>query len=174
MKEKRGLLIYLIGAVMLGVSVFLPYFRYKLEMENLIEYKESYNLMHVKEMETQFVGIGTVSLFTRIMIYLVLAAGIFGVCLAFFLLMSGRKQNLGLMKVMTALPPVLALISWCVIKKDRVIQNVHDFIIYAKTDMIEEGFQGSGGYGAGVFLMIAGICICILGVIFYLYDTREL
>lgn len=172
MREKRGLLIYLAGSLMLAVSIFLPYFRYKFVLEGLIEYKESYDLMHLKKLEEWFSGLGTVSAFTRVMIYLTLAAGILGIIMVMFLLLSHDDYLSAVTFGLTAAPPVLGIVANIAIRKDRLISSASTFIHAYKDDLLQQGFTGSSGYGFGFWLLLVGTILAILGLVLYLIDTQ--
>lgn len=171
MREKRGLFIYLAGAVMMTISVFLPYLRYKFVMEGLIEYKESYNLINVKNIQNDFPAHGNVSIVTRMMIYLLLAAGILGIVMAIFQLLSHTNDlSFGGM-ILTVLSPLAGLVAKIVIANNKVLKRVSEIIHGHKAEMLKEGFSGSSGYGLGYWLLLAGLILLIVGLILYLVDT---
>lgn len=172
MREKRGLFIYLAGSAMMAVSVFLPYLRYKFVMEGLIEYKESYNLIHVKEIEAWFIGIDAVSLFAKVIIYLVVVAGIWGVVMAFFQMLS-RTSHISLKTLaLTGIVPLIGIVANIVIQRDGKIREVSDIIHGYKSDLLSQGFSGSSGYGVGFFLLLAGTILTVLGLTIYFMDSN--
>lgn len=172
MREKRGLIVYLIGSLMLSVSVFLPYFRYKFVLEGLIEYKESYDLMHLKDLEEFFSGFGKVSTSTRIIIYMVVFAGILGIVIGLFQILANDNYYSVVTFSLMNMPALIALIANIKIAKDKMISAVSDVIHNYENDLISQGFSGSSGYGIGFFLLLAGMILVILGVIIHLVDTQ--
>lgn len=170
MLEKKGLLVYLAGAVMLAAAAFLPYYRYKFEMEGYKGYKETYSLLHLKDLGVQFVGIGSVSDITKLFGWLVLIAGLVGVAAGIFQMLSYTDIfSVGMLVLL--LVPVIEIAAFIIVKIDKTVKTVGEFLADIETDMIDQGYSGSAGYGAGFWLLILGILVCVVGLVIYIRES---
>jgi hypothetical protein len=156
--DKSGSLIIIVGSLLAGVSLFLPYLRYSFELEGLQELKMSYKLWKLSDMEQGFTLLTQMGRLTKAAPYIILIGAIIGIVTA---LMNIVWNNIP--RITMAAAPILELIGFISISRSGAVREIAGYVKGFAAEMAIDGYTGSSGYGIAPYVLVAGIVISAAG-----------
>ena len=157
---RPGMLAYISGIILNIVAIFTPYVRYSYSHELYVDAKGSYSLFGINNIKDDFLASeapGVVLSFVPVILLLAIAAGI--VCLIL------QLKGTNISSLIMFLAPALSVLGYIIVRLNSVAKSVISYIRDMDDEMLLAGYTGSGGYGAGAFLIIISIIIMISGAV---------
>jgi hypothetical protein len=130
-------------------------------MKNVDIVKGHYSLMQLKKIQQRYIGMGNIGIFTRIMPYIILLAGIAGIVI-FLIYLSGDRNTWDIFNLNMVIPVIVGILAAFVINHNKTIKAIRTILSDTTESMTAQGYSGNAGMGLGYYLMIVG---CILGLV---------
>lgn len=164
MKINKFSLVYLAGMIMILVSGFFPFLRYRFTMENVQDIKESFPLLNLKKLAVRYSGMGEIGFMTKLLPYLIFLAGVAGIVIVVIYL-KGDRDTWNIFNMSMFFPTLVSAVAFFIMKNNKTIQAIRDIMKDTTESMQETGYAGYAGYGAGCYLLAGGILISLVGAI---------
>jgi hypothetical protein len=164
MKVNKFSRMYLVGMICILLSVFFPYFRYRFTIQDVETLKQGYPLLNLKKLATQYSGMGEINFFTRVVPYFILLAGIAGIVLI-LIYFAGDHDTWNIFNLNMFIPVVASGVGLFIIRHHQTIRAIREILNDTTESMRESGYTGSAGYGAGFYLLAAGVMISLVSAV---------
>ncbi len=164
MKVNKFSRVYLAGMICILLSGFFPYFRYHFTMQDAETLKQRYPLLNLKKLATQYSGMGEIGFFTRIVPFFILLAGIAGIVLM-LIYFAGDHDTWNIFNLNMFIPVAVSGVGLFIIRHHQTIRAIREILNDTTENMHESGYAGSAGYGAGFYLLVAGVVISLVSAV---------
>lgn len=164
MKVNKFSRMYLVGMICILLSGFFPYFRYRFTIQDVETLKQGYPLLNLKKLAIQYSGMGEINFFTRVVPYFILLAGIAGIVLI-LIYFTGDHDTWNIFNLNMFIPVVASGVGLFIIRHHQTIRAIREILNDTTESMRESGYTGSAGYGAGFYLLAAGVVISLVSAV---------
>lgn len=173
MKVNNFSISYFAGVILITLSGFFPYLRYKFTMVGADDVKRNFPMLRLGLLADQYRSLGEVGIIIKILGYLILIAGIAGIVIV-WIYFSGDRNTWNIFNVNMIFPPVAAAIFLFIIEHNKVISNIKDILDSTVDNMTNSGYSGSAGHGIGFYMLVIGIIVStVSAVCFFALDKSD-
>lgn len=103
-------------------------------------------------------------LFTRVVPYFILLGGIAGIVLI-LIYFAGDHDTWNIFNLNMFIPVVASGVGLFIIRHHQTIRAIREILNDTTESMHESGYTGSAGYGAGFYLLAAGVMISLVSAV---------